>query len=158
MQNCSPFRSANIHLPLWGRGTAAFAVVDEVFLSHFCSALPKPCNNPSVASRQLPLHKGALRERTFPLGKNGRFVNRPYGTHLHLGKNKGRIWNPPKKYHVANATYHACEAGISRRHRGISQKHRFYFTLPKATFHCAIGAIRRLADALYSGLQMPQPL
>jgi len=26
-----PFRSANIHLPLWGRGTAAFAVVDEVF-------------------------------------------------------------------------------------------------------------------------------
>jgi len=54
MQNCSPFRSANIHLPSWGRGTAAFAVVDEVF--------PFP----------------------FPLGKNGRFVNRPYGTHPRL--------------------------------------------------------------------------
>jgi len=27
----SPFRSANIHLPPWGRGTAALAVVDEVF-------------------------------------------------------------------------------------------------------------------------------
>ena len=37
------FRSANIHLPLWGRGTAAFAVVDEV------SPLPLPLSAPSLA-------------------------------------------------------------------------------------------------------------
>ena len=35
------FRSANIHLPLWGRGTAAFAVVDEVFPFPFPLGTPE---------------------------------------------------------------------------------------------------------------------
>jgi len=74
MQNCSPFRSANIHLPLWGRGTAAFAVVDEVFLFPFRSAKHEA---PVGRGKRLKAHGPAaasLSARqifTFPFGEGG---------------------------------------------------------------------------------------
>ena len=72
---------------------------------------------------------------TFPLSKNGRFVNRPYGLHcLSLDISKGQIRNLPSQI------IFTLRSNISHRDRGISQKHRFYFTLPRATFHRAIGA------------------
>ena len=69
---------------------------------------------------------------TFPHGKSGRFVNRPYGTHPRLAL---------QYFTLPTATFHAAKGGIS-------QKHRFYFTLPKATFHCAIGAIHSFSKPM----------
>ena len=64
IRNCSC--SANIHLPLWGRGTAAFAVVDEVF------PLPLSLGKQNGQSRTPVTKPSSERKVAFSLENDGR--------------------------------------------------------------------------------------
>ena len=114
-QNGSPFSLGKIDQPNGQSGTP----VPTIIVSRFASAKFKHCNNPFASLRSAP-----------PSAR-GRLGSAP---HFRSAKVKGGYGiRPHKSYSRCVATFHACRAGIS-------QKHRFYFTLPMATFHRAIGA------------------
>ena len=85
------FRSANIHLPLWGRGTAAFATVDEVFLFPFLLGTPE-----APVGRWL-----AAAERKYYSQRKRREINpRPTGASGLPSKNENRKTSSTTAYGV----------------------------------------------------------